>query len=124
MSFGRSFQGRQTQFYIELLYGALFIAGFGFLVFRTDPRVAAFEGGLVVGYLLRIWEKMSIYERILQEAVSEAADALGESTSSYSPAPLASNQLCLDYGVAYGGALVAYRHDKGAALSTDRLLLS
>lgn len=68
------FQGRETQFHIELLYGALFIGGFVYLVFRVDPRVAAFEGGLVVGYLLRIWEKMSIYERILQEAVSEAAE--------------------------------------------------
>jgi hypothetical protein len=68
------FQGRETQFHIELLYGALFIGGFAYLVFRVDPRVAAFEGGLVVGYLLRIWEKMSIYERILQEAVSEAAE--------------------------------------------------
>jgi cobalamin biosynthesis protein CbiD len=68
------FQGRETQFHIELLYGALFIAGFAYLAFRVDPRVAAFEGGLVVGYLLRIWEKMSIYERILQEAVSREAE--------------------------------------------------
>lgn len=73
MSTGGRFRGRQTQFYIELLYGGLFILGFGILVFRTDPRIAAFEGGLVVGYLLRIWEKMSIYERILQEAVSREA---------------------------------------------------
>lgn len=48
----------------------------------------------------------------------------GHYALSGAPAPLASNQLCLDYGVAYGGPLVAYRHDKGAALSTDRLLLS
>jgi uncharacterized membrane protein YheB (UPF0754 family) len=68
------FQGRGTQFHIELLYGALFIGGFAYLVFRVDPRVAAFEGGLVVGYLLRVWEKMSIYERIIQESVSEAAE--------------------------------------------------
>ena len=68
------FQGRGTQFHIELLYGALFIGGFAYLVFRVDPRVAAFEGGLVVGYLLRVWEKMSIYERIIQETVSEAAE--------------------------------------------------
>lgn len=71
----RRFQGKQTQFHVELLYGLLFIAGFGFLVFRVDPRVAAFEGGLVVGYLLRIWEKMSIYERILEEAVSREAQS-------------------------------------------------
>jgi hypothetical protein len=69
------FQGRETQFHIELLYGALFIGGFAYLVFRVDPRVAAFEGGLVVGYLLRIWEKMSIYERILEEVVSREAEA-------------------------------------------------
>ena len=68
------FQGRETQFHIELLYGALFVGGFAYLVFRVDPRVAAFEGGLVVGYLLRVWEKMSIYERILQEAVSQEAE--------------------------------------------------
>ena len=68
------FQGRQTQFHIELLYGALFVIGFVYLVFRVDPRVAAFEGGLVVGYLLRIWEKMSIYERLIEEAVSQEAE--------------------------------------------------
>lgn len=68
------FRGRQTQFHIELLYGVLFIAGFAYLVFRIDPRVAAFEGGLVIGYLFRVWEKMSIYERILEEVVSEEAE--------------------------------------------------
>jgi hypothetical protein len=70
----RRFQGRQTQFHIELIYGALFVVGFGYLAFRVEPRVAAFEGGLVVGYLLRVWEKMSIYERILEEAVSREAE--------------------------------------------------
>jgi len=74
MSVSGRLQGRQTQFYIELLYGVLFIGGFAFLVFRVDPRVAAFEGGLVVGYLLRIWEKMSIYERILEGIVSQEAE--------------------------------------------------
>ncbi|MFB6147015.1 MAG: hypothetical protein ABEJ08_04945 [Halobacteriaceae archaeon] len=74
MSLRNRFQGRETQFHIELLYGVLFIAGFGYLAFRVDPRVAAFEGGLVVGYLLRVWEKMSIYERILEEAVSREAE--------------------------------------------------
>ena len=74
MSVSGRLQGRQTQFYIELLYGVLFIGGFAFLVFRVDPRVAAFEGGLVVGYLLRIWEKMSIYERILEDIVSQEAE--------------------------------------------------
>ncbi|MFB6136736.1 MAG: hypothetical protein ABEJ42_00125 [Halobacteriaceae archaeon] len=75
MSVLRRFQGRQTQFHVELVYGLLFIAGFVFLVFRVDPRVAAFEGGLVAGYLLRIWEKMAIYERILEEAVSREAES-------------------------------------------------
>ncbi|MFB6206949.1 MAG: hypothetical protein ABEJ05_10540 [Haloglomus sp.] len=74
MSIRSRFQGKETQFHIELLYGLLFIGGFGYLAFRVDPRVAAFEGGLVVGYLLRIWEKMSIYERILEEAVSREAE--------------------------------------------------
>jgi len=73
------FRGRQVQFHIELLYGLLFIGGFGYLVFRIDPRVAAFEGGLVAGYLLRIWEKMSIYERILEESVSREAERQVES---------------------------------------------
>ena len=75
MSVNARLRGRQTQFYIELLYGALFIGGFVYLVFRIDPRVAAFEGGLVAGYLLRIWEKMSIYERLLEEMVSEEAES-------------------------------------------------
>ncbi|WP_276272670.1 hypothetical protein [Haloarcula litorea] len=75
MSLLTPFRERRTQFYVELLYGALFIAGFAYLVFRFDPRVAAFEGGLVVGYLLRVWEKMSIYERVIEETVSEAAEA-------------------------------------------------
>ncbi|WP_226480452.1 hypothetical protein [Natrinema amylolyticum] len=68
------FQGKQTQFHIELVYGLLFIAGFAVLAFRVDPRIAAFEGGLVVGYLLRIWEKMTIYERLLEEMVSREAE--------------------------------------------------
>ncbi|MFB6072043.1 MAG: hypothetical protein ABEJ88_03655, partial [Halobacterium sp.] len=73
MSVRSRLRGRETQFYVELLYGLLFVAGFAYLVFRVDPRVAAFEGGLVVGYLLRVWEKMSIYERVLEEVVSEEA---------------------------------------------------
>jgi hypothetical protein len=75
MSVRSRFQGRQTQFHTELLYGLLFIARFAYLAFRVDPRVVAFEGGLVAGYLLRIWEKMSIYERILEEVVSQEAEA-------------------------------------------------
>lgn len=43
------------------------------------PGIAAFEGGLVVGYIRRIWEKMSIYERVFQEAVSREAEQQVES---------------------------------------------
>jgi hypothetical protein len=67
-------RGRGTRFHVELLYGVLFVAGFAYLVFRVDARVAAFEGGPVVGYLLRVWEKMSIYERVLEDAVSAEAE--------------------------------------------------
>ena len=75
MSARSRFQGWQTMFHIELLYGVLFIGGFAVLVYRFDPRLAAFEGGLVVGYILRVWEKMSIYERVVEAAVSEEAQA-------------------------------------------------
>jgi len=75
MSLRSRLQGHQTQFFIELLYGLLFIAGFALLMFQFDPRVAAFEGGLVIGYILRVWEKMSIYERIIEAQVSEAAES-------------------------------------------------
>ncbi|MDL0140204.1 hypothetical protein PNP85_11890 [Halobacterium salinarum] len=74
MSARNRLHGWQTMFHIELLYGVLFIGGFAVLVYRFDPRVAAFEAGLVVGYILRVWEKMSIYERAIQDAVSEAAE--------------------------------------------------
>lgn len=74
MSVASRFQGWQTMFHIELLYGVLFVGGFAVLVYRFDPRLAAFEGGLVVGYILRVWEKMSIYERVIEEAVSEEAE--------------------------------------------------
>jgi hypothetical protein len=66
---------RETQFYVELAYGLLFVGGFAFLAVRVDPRVAAFEGGLVVGYLLRVYEKMAIYERVLESAVSAEAES-------------------------------------------------
>jgi hypothetical protein len=69
---GRHLRGRQL--HIELLYGVLLLAGCGYLAVRFDPRVAAFEGGLVVGYLLRVWEKMSIYERLLNRGPSREAE--------------------------------------------------
>lgn len=66
--------GRQTQFYIDVLYGLAFSAGFGYLlVFGMDARVAAFQGGIVLGYFLRVWENMHIYERILEEEISSQA---------------------------------------------------
>jgi cobalamin biosynthesis protein CbiD len=68
------FEGRQTQFYIDLLYGIGFAAGFGYLLIDLDPRVVAFQGGLVFGYFLRVWEKMTVYERILHEEVAAEAE--------------------------------------------------
>ncbi len=69
-------RGHQTQFYIDLIYGVGFAAGFGYLLFGgMDPLVAAFQGGLVFGYFLRVWENMSVYERILQEEVAAEAEA-------------------------------------------------
>ena len=68
-------RGRQTQFYIDLLYGLGFAGGFGYLLFvGMDPLIAAFQSGLVLGYFLRVWEKMSVYERILQEEVAAEAE--------------------------------------------------
>lgn len=72
--------GRQTQFYIDIIYGAGFALGFGYLLIAgMNPLVVAFQGGLVLGYILRVWENMSIYERILQEEVAaEAEEAVAE----------------------------------------------
>lgn len=73
-------RGRQTQFYIDLLYGLGFAGGFGYLLFvGMEPMIAAFQSGLVFGYFLRVWENMSVYERILQEEVAaEAEEAVAE----------------------------------------------
>jgi uncharacterized membrane protein YheB (UPF0754 family) len=68
-------RGRQTQFYIDLIYGLGFAVGFGYLlIVGMNPLVAAFQSGLVLGYFLRVWENMSIYERILQEEVAAEAE--------------------------------------------------
>lgn len=67
-------EGRQTQFYIDILYGLGFAVGFGYLLYDLDPRVVAFQGGLVFGYFLRVWENMSVYERILREEVAAEAE--------------------------------------------------
>ena len=69
------FSGRQTQFYVDLIYGAAFTFGFSYLLFvGMDPRIAAFQGGLVLGYFLRVWENMTIYERILEQEVAQEAE--------------------------------------------------
>ncbi|MFW5964620.1 MAG: hypothetical protein ACOCQM_07115 [Natronomonas sp.] len=69
-------RGRQTQFYIDIVYGIAFSLGFGYLLFvGMDVRVAAFQGGLVLGYFLRVWENMSVYERVLQEEVAAEAES-------------------------------------------------
>ncbi|MFB6232163.1 MAG: hypothetical protein ABEL04_13515 [Salinibacter sp.] len=68
-------RGRQTQFYIDVIYGIGFAGAFAYLLFvDMDPRIAAFQGGLVLGYILRVWENMTIYERILHEEVAAEAE--------------------------------------------------
>jgi hypothetical protein len=68
-------QGRQTQFYIDLIYGLGFAAGFGYLlIYGMNLGVAAFSAGLIFGYFLRVWEKMIVYERILHEEVAAEAE--------------------------------------------------
>lgn len=68
-------RGRQTQFYIDIIYGIMFGVGFGYLLLvDMDPRIAAFQGGLVLGYFLRVWENMVVYERILHEEVAAEAE--------------------------------------------------
>jgi hypothetical protein len=81
------FRGHQSQFYIDLVYGFAFSLGFGYLLFvGMDPRIAAFQGGLVLGYFLRVWENMSVYERILEEEVAaEAEDAVAEEIETQVP---------------------------------------
>jgi hypothetical protein len=73
-------RGRQTQFYIDLIYGLGFAGGFGYLLFvGMNPMIAAFQSGLLFGYFLRVWENMSVYERILQEEVAaEAEEAVAQ----------------------------------------------
>lgn len=83
-----TFKGRQTQFYIDVIYGVVFTIGFGYLLFvALDPRIAAFQGGLVLGYFLRVWENMSVYERILEaEVAAEAEEQVAEEVAERVPA--------------------------------------
>lgn len=69
----RRFSGRQTQFYIDLVYGVAFAIGFVYLLYvpGLNVGVVAFMGGLILGYFLRVWENMTVYERILEEEVAE-----------------------------------------------------
>jgi hypothetical protein len=65
---------RRSPFAIDLVYGLVFIAGFAYLALvEMDARVAAFEAGIVIGYFLRVWEKMTLYEQALASRVSEEA---------------------------------------------------
>lgn len=69
------FGGRQAQFQVDLAFGAAFAVGFGYLMLvEMNPLVVAFEGGLVLGYFLRVGENMLVYERILEEEVAEEAE--------------------------------------------------
>lgn len=62
-----------TQFYIDLLYGALFFASFVYLALVGMTAAATgFVGGLVVGYFLHVWEKMVTYERMEERVSAEA----------------------------------------------------
>ncbi|SFB79593.1 hypothetical protein SAMN05444422_10254 [Halobiforma haloterrestris] len=68
-------RGRQTHFYIDVVYGGVFALGFVYLlVYGMDARVATFQGGLILGYFLRVWENMSVYEQILEEEVAAEAE--------------------------------------------------
>jgi len=70
-----SLRGRRTQFYIDVLYGVMFLASFAYLgLVEMTPAAAGFAGGLVIGYFLHVWEKMVTYERILEERVSAEAE--------------------------------------------------
>lgn len=68
------FGGRQAQFQVDLAFGTAFAVGFGYLMLvEMNPLVVAFEGGLILGYFLRVGENMLVYERILEEEVAEEA---------------------------------------------------
>jgi hypothetical protein len=83
-------RGRHTQFYIDIVYGLAFAVGFAYLLLvGLNALVVAFQGGLIVGYFLRVWENMVVYERVIEEAVSaEAVTAVAEEVEKQVPIEL------------------------------------
>ena len=74
-----AFSGHRTQFYVDIVYGAVMVAGFGYLLLvEMNPVVVAFLGGAVFGYILRVWENMSVYERAIAERAEAAVEAEAE----------------------------------------------
>ncbi|MCU4750664.1 hypothetical protein OB919_01495 [Halobacteria archaeon AArc-curdl1] len=63
--------GRQTQYYFDLVYRAAFVfSDSAPFCSSAWTRIIAFQGGLVLGYFLRVWENMTVYERILEEGLA------------------------------------------------------
>lgn len=121
MSVRSRLQGWQTVFQIELLYGVLFVGGFAVLVYRFDPLVAAFEAGLVVGYILRVWEKMSIYERAIRQAVSDEAEAQVQAEAEQRVQAEAEQRVGDEVAEEVGERVEAAVAEQVAAEVTDRL---
>ncbi|MDY6779425.1 MAG: hypothetical protein SV760_02525, partial [Halobacteria archaeon] len=67
-------QGRRIQFFIDALYGVVFIVGLGALMVSMNMVVAGFVGGLMIGYIFHVWEKMVTYEKVLKHEVSREAE--------------------------------------------------
>lgn len=69
-----------ARFRIDLIYGTALLVSVGYLAaVEMDPRVLAFTTGLVAGYVLRVWEKMSVYRELVSEEAEQAVEAeLGE----------------------------------------------
>lgn len=68
-----TFSGHRTQFYVDIIYGIMMSAGFGYLLLvDMNPVVVAFLGGAVFGYVLRVWENMSVYEQAITARAEEA----------------------------------------------------
>jgi hypothetical protein len=76
--------------HIDIVYGLAFAVGFAYLLLvGLNALVVAFQGGLIVGYFLRVWENMVVYERVIEEAVSaEAVTAVAEEVEKQVPIEL------------------------------------